>query len=223
MSLLPDKTDFTPGATLEDLKKQGLDVGSKFLPRIQLSTSSTKLFKAGKIQKLNSYTIVWTDDKFTELESEVNIALFDSRLKALDMRTDNVIQYFDAESEGFKEVTEIAKKPGLNGCMSGIEFLAYEESKKQFCFYFLASFSQMLIAEELLTHMGNWVTLTTIKKHSKQVKQDYFAPDVKECVDADNIEAPDPEEVKKQIEEFRAPPAPVEEQGEADSEEEKER
>lgn len=111
-----------------------------FLPRMQLEGSNSKIVKLGKITKGN-YSLIRRKDDWQDLGKSVDMLVIDFRTKALDLSDpDNVVAYFDADSDDFRRVEELAKIKGQSqGYMYGMEFLVWLPSVNQFALWFFGN------------------------------------------------------------------------------------
>ena len=124
------------GTTELDVFDALSSMGGGFTPRLQLFTSSSDVVKEEKVP-MNHWAIV-DGDTYTDLGTEVQVAILSVRAKALDTGGGDIQCSYYPESELFKDIVDRAATKN-SGCMFGPEFLIYVPDTDSFVTLFMGS------------------------------------------------------------------------------------
>lgn len=171
-SLLPA---ITPNITDEDFSKYAKS--SKFLQRIQLYGSSSKLCKMGRIPQ-GHFGVPVSKDKIDDLGDSFDCLVIQYRLKAMDINGDRPVSFFDKDSESFQKIVD-ASSTKDSGCMWGPEFLLWLPNKKCFASMFFCNPTMRNVAEELKALHGNFATISSVLIDTK--KYMWHGPKITAC------------------------------------------
>lgn len=110
--------------------------GSKYLPRIQLVDSNSKLCKE-KGAKVGSYVFV-RGDMFDDLTNSFDAIVFARRAKAVRMGPAGIFSFYDPKHPEFNKIIDESETRD-SGCFYGPEFLLWVKSLKSWCTLLCAS------------------------------------------------------------------------------------
>lgn len=172
---------------------------SNFLPRLDLKTSSSEVCKSGEFA-VNHYAID-ASGVLDDIGVTPDVLLIAWRPKALDMSGEVIISSYAAQSPEFKAIQ--AKSDIKDSkCMAGVEFLAWEASRKKFVTIFLASKSARKESVSFRNLLHKAATLKAKKCQSE--KYTWFCPTAVPC--STPFDLPSTEAIQEQVELFNNPP-----------------
>ena len=152
-------TDVAVQAEEDAIFKQLASSGS-YLPRFQFYSSSSEIVKSGEFPQ-NHYGLVKGKDDVTDLGKDVEVVPVAVRAKALDLRTGDVLSYFDFKSEQFQTVLALSDVKDSK-CMAGTEFLFWIPSESEFCTFFAYNKSSKQEAGKLRAMINKPVTMKSV-------------------------------------------------------------
>jgi hypothetical protein len=186
---------------------------TKYLQRLQLMTSSTKMCKSGEFP-INHYALV-RDQNFDDLGKEVDALVIAWRPKALEMG-DQVIAIFDSAHSEFERIKAKSEEKD-SGCMWGPEYLLYIPQREAFCTFFMGTKSARREAPALKALLNRAATL---KAHEiETAAYTWWAPQVHPCTTA--FDLPATAEIIEVVEKFNNPATTEVERVEDDGETER--
>lgn len=171
-SLLPA---ISPNVTDEDFSKYAKS--SKFLNRIQLYGSSSKLTNLNKISQ-GHFGVPVSKDKVVDLGESFDCLVIQFRLKAMDINGERPVSFFNKDSEQFQSVVERSSVKG-SGCMWGPEFLLWIPSKKMFASMFFCNPTMRNVADDLKALHGHRATISSNLIETK--KHMWHGPEITQC------------------------------------------
>lgn len=149
--------------------------GASYLPRIQLFTAASGLCKSGEFPQ-NSWGLTRTKDEVVDLGKNVEVVPIGWRFKALDLRSGDVLSYFDATTENWQTVSQLSGVADSN-CMSGVEFLLWLTELGEFCTFFAYNKSSKQEAPKIKGLINDTATLTSrFVPNKKEPKKAFQAP-----------------------------------------------
>ncbi len=185
------------------------NMGNNFTPRLQLFTSSSDVVKEGEVP-MNHWAIV-DGDNYTDLGTEVSVAILAVRAKALDTGNDVQCSY-TPETELFKDIVERAGVKN-SGCMFGPEFLIYVPDTDNFVTLFMGSPTARREAKKMKPLLRKPAILKS--KLNDNGKFKWQGPLV--LPSENTVDLPDQERVTAELDKFNNPPADTTEVAEEDS------
>lgn len=103
--------------------------GGGFLVRLVFAAKPKTYANGTKTQNSGTFYIPETASDFTDLGNRIDIVPLARRTKALDMRSEKPIAYYDRDSAEFKEVEALAKSKQKNTkCLCGPSILVIERT-----------------------------------------------------------------------------------------------
>lgn len=188
-----------PRTTQVDQRFADLIISTKFLPRLQLMTSSSEKCKSGEFP-INHYALV-TGGVHIDLGGEVDVLVIDWRAKAMQIG-EVITNFYDPDSVEFKEISQKSEIRD-SGCMFGVEFLMYVPTKQKFVTFFCGSATARKEAFSIKERLQKAATLKSKKIETK--KYTWFGPVCQDC----NVpfDLPSMDDIKIEVEKFRNPPA----------------
>jgi len=169
-----------------------------YLPRLQLMTAASEKCKKNEFP-INHYALI-RDQNHQDLGETVDILLVTWRPKALEIG-DEVISVFKADHPEFLRIQDKSGEKD-SGCMYGPEFLVYIPAVKEFATFFCGSKSSRREAPNVKALMRKAATLKSRFVETKKYK--WFTPAVTPC--STPFEAPDMEQLAKEVQKFNNPP-----------------
>lgn len=186
-----------PAKVVAELTKTG-----DYLERLQLYQGSSGAVKK-QVIGVGRFGIPKTKDSIDDLGNKIDITVLGVRAKALNTKSDPIIESYDVESETFKQIETTAKAVPQSGCMSGLEYLVFERSSGKFLTYFAYSGSAKQIATDLLPN-ENLDPITLTSRFVEKKDNSWHAPEVLKCsVPFTNL--PSVEEIIAVVEKFNNP------------------
>ena len=174
-----------------------------YLPRVQLMTSNAAKCKAGDFP-INNYAKINGQD-FTDLGKQVDVAVLDVRLKALDTSGDQPVSIFNPDMDEndnpvgeFKRIMDQADTKD-SGCMFGPEFLLYIPEAKAYATFFMGTKSSRRESPKMQGLVRSAATL--MSQYIDSGKFQWFAPKVEAC--QTELVLPEKDEVIAKINQFR--------------------
>lgn len=174
-----------------------------YFPRVQLMTSNAAKCKSGDFP-INNYALINNKD-FTDCGKQVDVAVLDVRLKALDTSGAQPISIFNPEFDEndipigeFKRIMDESDGKD-SGCMFGSEFLIYVPEKKAYATFFMGTKSSRRESPKLqgLMHKG----ATLMSQNIETSSYSWYAPKIEPC--QTELVLPDKQEVLDKIDQFR--------------------
>ena len=176
-------------------------VESKFLPRLQLMTSSSKQVKSGEFP-MNHYALVRGQD-FRDLGETVDVLIVSWRSKAIDMSGDEIISVFDQTNPEFARIKAKSEVKDSQ-CMYGPDYLILLPEDKTFCTFLMGSASARNEAGLMQDHLGGMATLGSQPLSNKRYS--WQAPKVMECTAEPLFDPETVERLRAVKEDFDNPP-----------------
>lgn len=174
--------------TKADMIAQGCDVDS-FLPRLQLVTTSSDLFKEKKVREYDVWVLVDASGLPTVIGPEVICLLSDSRALAVDFKTDE--RFFDTKDPKFADIINRSKAdPSTAQCAFGLQHLVYLVNEERFATMWFHNYSSKQALNDafsscpLSDYRGATYLLGVTQKKSKKTGSAYTCPTVKFDTDA---------------------------------------
>jgi len=171
----------------------------KYLPRLQLLTSSSKKCKSGEFP-INHFALV-KDSNYDDLGAEVDVLIVAWRPKAIQITDETVIACFKPKTDEFQKIVEQSDVKD-SGCLYGPEFLMYIPVRKSFALFFMGSKSARRESPNVKALMHNAGTLQA--KFIQTPKYEWYAPEIKKC--STPFDMPDTEDMRAEVEKFNNPP-----------------
>lgn len=208
-TLIPVK----PNMTLEEF--HSLASSKKFLPRVQLFGSASKLCKMGKFP-IGHYGLVTGADKADDLGESLDMLVINVRAKALDTTLDPPVSVFDRKHPEFQRIVDATEKPN-SGCMWGPEYLVWLPMLKIYATFFFLNATMRREAANMHKLLGSAATAKVQFIESKSYGG-WHGPLIVPCTTP--FDLPEMEDLEKQVDTFTTPPAlQVETVEESDTEE----
>lgn len=191
---------------------------SNFLPRFVLFGTQNKAVKA-KLVKMGEYALQRSKTDFTELGESTDVYVLAWRAKAIRFAAQTEVVY-DPRSPAYQEIDTIAKKKGMNDCVSGPEFLLYLPGTNDFATWHMSSPTLKGESKKLFSCIAPegqlGVANLTVELREAKIKDatgkiqevSWFAPVIRPNP-APTGNPPDVDELAKQIDEFKNPKAPT--------------
>jgi hypothetical protein len=189
---------------------------NKFLPRIQLFGSSSKLCKQGKFP-IGHYGLVTAKDTAEDMGVSFDALVINVRPKAVDFNGEQPISIFDNLDPEFARIREDSGESDSN-CMWGPEFLLWlPRFGRRYATFFFANPTMRREAPAVRQLMGNAATFKIRFIESKQYGG-WHGPIVTAC--STPFEPPDFEEIEATLNTFLNPsPSEAKELAEVESQE----
>jgi exonuclease III len=113
-----------------DSNQKSLDAlsGSKYLPRVQLIDSNSKLCKEKGV-KAGTYLLIRSNDSYDDLTNTFDTMVLARRAKAVRMGQAGIFSFFDPEHDEFKKIIDESEVRD-SGCFYGPEYLGYLKNQK---------------------------------------------------------------------------------------------
>jgi len=193
--LIPFSVDSLPAVAVEDLKD--LSKQSDYLPRLQMYGCSADVVKEGKFP--GGHWACVQGDELEDLGATVDIIPLNYRMKAIDFTGKDVVQYYDKESSGYKEV---ASKNG-KGFMHGPVFIVLERTTGRLMELYFGSKSGRREAPKLRPFLEKRMPCT-LSCRLKKGDNTYHVPVVSKCSEP-FIGDFDAEYITSEVTKFMAP------------------
>lgn len=200
--------------SMDDKSFGELASSNKYLPRIQLFGSSTKLVKMGKFP-VGHYGLVSTKDSAEDLGASFDCLIINARPKAMDLSGEQPISVFDLKDPEFARIREESAESD-SGCMWGPEFLLWlPKFGGRYATMFFANPTMRREAPAVRALMGNAATFKAVFIESKQYGG-WHGPQVTQC--STPFTPPALDELEATVDAFLSPnpetrePAPVEDE-----------
>lgn len=123
-----------------------------YLPRLTLVGSNSDVFKTGKVTQIGVYALIWDENRFKVLGSEVPFLSMAVRPTAMDLSAGNPIIYHNRKSSEFIRIQNASKIQGSQ-CIFGPEFLVWIPDAGEFATFFMGSWSARKESPNLLSLM----------------------------------------------------------------------
>jgi len=190
-----------PAVNTTDISK--VVASQEYFPRVQLMTSNAKACKSGDFP-INNFALIASKD-FTDLGKQVDVAVLDVRLKALDTSTDQPISIFepalddnDNPTGEFKRIMDDSRVKD-SGCLFGPDFLIYIPEKKVYATFFMGTVSSRRESPKLQALVRQAATL--MSQFIDTGKYQYYSPKIEAC--QTELILPTKEEVMSKITQFQ--------------------
>lgn len=105
---------------------QGIIAQSEYLPYISLMGPTSDLVKKSKVGQ-GRFVLQLDKDNFIDLGPEIDVLVMDARTKAVDLRGDRPISFFNSGGENFQKLVAYDEgfKGGMSNVLYGLEFLVH--------------------------------------------------------------------------------------------------
>jgi hypothetical protein len=197
-----NRTDLNlPAPIMSDAEFAEVSSPNKFLPRIQLMSSSSIAVTKRQIQGGNFGLTSGKD--LVDLGQQFDCWPLNVRPKALDMREKRPVSYFDSKSEQFAAI-KAASTVQNSRCMWGPEFLLWLPSEGKFATYFFGNPTHRRAAPDLkaLLTAPDFPKPATISSVLIETEQYvWHGPEIVEC--STPFDLPSKEEILEQDKNFR--------------------
>lgn len=192
-----------PAVKYQGDEKQWLDVvsSSAFLPYIQLCGGNSNAVKEGKIP-VGHYALFRGKDKLESLTSSYDCLPILWRFKAMKFG-ETIISYYNPQSNGFKELVNLADNVPDSNCVYGPEFLLWVPSIKGFATMLFGSKTARRESPVLKDLLETKRSATMRSELVKKGKNSWHAPVISPC--STPFEMPSVEDVMAQAERFANP------------------
>lgn len=208
-TLIPVDAVETDGGALIDVQADaGLLAetasGSGFLPYLQLFTTKSDAVAEGKIGG-GEYGIV-RDGNITSVGKEFNLIFLTVRARAFQKDDGGeIIVVYDKNDPEYERIAGL-QAAGVQGCMTGPEFLVWLPGEETFATFFCGSKTLRREARKFGTFLGGKAA-TLRSKLIDNGKYKWHGPVVTNC-SVELSPLPDPADVAEQLEKFKNPPKP---------------
>jgi hypothetical protein len=198
-----------PASKYSDEVFKATTKGGKYLPRVQLMTSSAKKCKAGEFP-INCYAMV-EGENYVDLGKSVDVGVLAWRPKALDISGDQVIAVYDPQVDEFGNSTgefariEAKSEVKDSGCMYGTEYLLWIPGQKAFATFFMGTKSSRRESPNLKARIGKAATLTS--HLIETARYSWYAPLIKPYNGELSNVPTSPDLLMRVVTEFNNPPA----------------
>lgn len=156
ITALANMPDVSTMQVFDDKVFDEVSKSSDYLCRMQLEGSGSKLCKLDKIKKGN-YAYILDKNEFKDLGQNIDAFIINWRPKALDMRGETPVSFFDIKSEGFKQTMALASQTGI-ACSYGPDFLVWLPSIKKFSTFLWGSWTARKDSVKTREFVGKPVT-----------------------------------------------------------------
>jgi hypothetical protein len=102
--------------------------GSRYLPRIQLTDSNSKMCKEKGV-RAGTYLFVRSNDSYDDLTNSFDCIIFARRAKAVRMSQAGIFSFFDPTNDEFKKIVDESEIRD-SGCFFGPEYLLWIKANK---------------------------------------------------------------------------------------------
>lgn len=148
----------------EGQTKKDLDAlsGSKYLPRVQLTDSNSKLCKEKGV-KVGTFLLIRSNDSYDDLTNTFDAIIFARRAKAVRMSQAGIFSFFDPKHEEFQKIMEKSEERD-SGCFYGPEYLMWLKSNKAWVTLLCGSKTARRSSADLNTILDKFDRTRAIKK-----------------------------------------------------------
>jgi len=148
---IPEKFDLVNAEYTDDLFKAAV-VTADYFPRLQLMGSNSDAVKEGLLP-MGVYALIKSKDDMKELGAQIDVLICSWRLKAMQIKNDEVISIFDSKNPEFTRIKNEATVPD-SGCLCGVEFLVFVPTAKEFATFYMASKSALRLAPKVRSYIN---------------------------------------------------------------------
>lgn len=181
-------------------------MASKWLPRLQLNSSSSGIGKAHP-ELIGSYAIVRSDVDYTVVGKNPTVLPLAFRPLALDMRDSPPKSYHDVNSQSFQTIKNIADTVKDSNCVWGAQFLLWMPNEQQFVTFGFLSWSARPVAQTMRQFINKSAKMGYVMSKPNAKKQIWQIPTVEAGPPFTNM--PTLEELTEQVERFNNPATEV--------------
>lgn len=185
----------------DDKDWTGVISASSYLPRLHLFGGNSDAVKEGKIG-VGRYGLVRNKDQIDDLTAVVDVLPLSWRYKAMSMKEEQIVSFYDPKSAGFKDLQARAEIPN-SSCTYGVEFLLWIPSLHLFATYYLNSKTARREAPNLRDILVSKRAASLKVQLITKGKFKWHGPVVTVC--STPIDLPDPVEMMDQATRFANP------------------
>lgn len=204
--LLPPDTSLSK-ETAENILE--ISKSGDWLPRLSVTTGSSKLVSSGQAQ-VGHVVLITSDTDWQDLGKEADVALVAFRSLALDMSGTPPLSYYDRKAKEFDDVMKRSESSNSN-CSYGPQFLVWIPSVAKFATLHLGSKSSRKEGPAALTAMKQEDgsigigTVMIVPFFIKTPDFQWWTPTLKPSSTPITV-LPDPEKFKAVLDKFNNPP-----------------
>lgn len=188
--------------TGDDQESKALAVAqnTKYLPRVQLTQTSSDLVKNDKVAKGGYHALTFSKNKMVDMGKSFTAVVLAAKPKAIRF-ADSVVTSFDPDSELFKQIEAEADADSQGPSKYGTEYLLYLPEHQTFATYFFNTPSMRREVPAVHERLRMAATFTSNLVENKK-KQSWFVPVIEDL--SVPPELPEISEIQEQVDKFRA-------------------